>query len=415
MNNFFKKIFFYSFLLSSLYLILYTVSLAAAPQELRDNIDKKTQELLDVTDKIKETQKNLEATQEQSRTLESEIKKIDKNVEQVNLSIRSSEIIVSKLGLEIDSLQYDITDAENDIIAKREAIVEILKKLQQNDGETPLIIFLKNKTLSESVSELQNLANLNGGLSTEIESLKNTKIILADKMQETADKKQATETENLNLKNKQVILSETKKERQTILTQTKGQEKIYQSSLTELEKKQAAIAAEIEDMDEELRLKIDPSALPTKRPGVLAWPVSGPLTQGYGATKFAIYGYRGKWHNGIDLGVPIGTPIVAAEKGTVVATGNTDNYCYRGAYGKFIVIEHENNLTTLYAHLSLPIVKKGDIVARGQLIGYSGKTGYATGPHLHFTVYASLTFRMGASNSCGLIPYGGDINPLDYL
>ena len=139
------------------------------------------------------------------------------------------------------------------------------------------------------------------------------------------------------------------------------------------------------------------------------------LTQGFGATEFAKNGYKGKWHNGVDFGVPLGTTILAAEDGTVVAVGNQDSYCYRGAYGKFIVIEHKNNLTTLYAHLSQYIVKKGDVIKRGQVIGYSGKTGYATGPHLHFTVFAGPTFYMGPSKVCGPMPFGGDLNPLGYL
>jgi len=68
-------------------------------------------------------------------------------------------------------------------------------------------------------------------------------------------------------------------------------------------------------------------------------------------------------------------------------------------------------LTTLYGHLSRIVVQKGDFVKRGQVIGYSGQTGYATGPHLHFTVYAKTTFYMGPSKVCGPMPYGGDLNP----
>jgi murein DD-endopeptidase MepM/ murein hydrolase activator NlpD len=139
------------------------------------------------------------------------------------------------------------------------------------------------------------------------------------------------------------------------------------------------------------------------------------MTQGYGATAFAKNGYQGHWHNGVDLAASIGTPVLAAEDGEVVATGNQDAYCYRGAYGKFIVIKHNDNLVTLYGHLSKQIVVKGDVVKRGQVIGYSGMTGYATGPHLHFTVFAGPTFYMGPSKVCGPMPYGGDLNPLSYL
>ena len=94
---------------------------------------------------------------------------------------------------------------------------------------------------------------------------------------------------------------------------------------------------------------------------------------------------------------------------------NQDSYCYKGAYGKVVVINHTNNLTTLYGHLSRYIVAKGDIVQKGQVIGYSGKTGYATGPHLHFTVFAQPTFYVGPSRTCGPMPFGGDLNPQRYL
>jgi murein DD-endopeptidase MepM/ murein hydrolase activator NlpD len=79
------------------------------------------------------------------------------------------------------------------------------------------------------------------------------------------------------------------------------------------------------------------------------------------------------------------------------------------------VINHTNNLTTLYGHFSRLLVQKGDTVTRGQIIGYSGETGFATGPHLHFTVYAQSTFYMGQSKTCGPMPYGGDLNPTGYL
>ena len=110
-----------------------------------------------------------------------------------------------------------------------------------------------------------------------------------------------------------------------------------------------------------------------------------------------------------------GLKIVSAEDGRIVAVGNQDRFCPRGAYGKFIVVKHYNGLTTLYAHLSNYAVKAGDEVSRGQLIGYMGKTGYATGTHLHFTVYDSTTFKIQESKSCGPMPIGGDIDPHNYV
>ncbi len=131
-------------------------------------------------------------------------------------------------------------------------------------------------------------------------------------------------------------------------------------------------------------------------------------------TKYAKSGaYGGSIHNGLDLRGAVGTRVYAAADGIILATGDNKRY----AYGKWIAIKHKNGLITLYAHLSLQKVKKGDLVKQGDVIGYVGATGYVTGPHLHFTVYAPNSFGLRQSSiiSWLKIPYGAPLNPLDYL
>ncbi|MDO4799783.1 MAG: peptidoglycan DD-metalloendopeptidase family protein [Bacillota bacterium] len=102
-----------------------------------------------------------------------------------------------------------------------------------------------------------------------------------------------------------------------------------------------------------------------------------PLAGGYVSSEF---GESRGWyrHTGIDVAVPEGTPIVAADGGVVVASG------YSGSYGYRIIIDHGANITTLYAHNSALLVDVGENVFKGQTIAYSGNTGWSTGPHLHF-------------------------------
>ena len=85
-------------------------------------------------------------------------------------------------------------------------------------------------------------------------------------------------------------------------------------------------------------------------------------------------------HNGIDLGLPAGSPIQAAANGKVILTERW------GGYGRTVVIDHGGGLSTLYAHQSSIAVSVGDQVLAGDVIGYIGCTGYCTGPHLHFEV-----------------------------
>jgi len=126
---------------------------------------------------------------------------------------------------------------------------------------------------------------------------------------------------------------------------------------------------------------------PRKGTGVF----SRPVTRGYVTSEF---GWRwGRRHNGIDLGVPIGTAVKAADGGVVIFSGT------QSGYGKVVKIDHGANLISIYAHNSKLYVKKGDKVFKGQTISASGNTGVSTGPHLHFEIRKN----------------GTPVNPRNYL
>ncbi|MGE5390028.1 MAG: peptidoglycan DD-metalloendopeptidase family protein [Deltaproteobacteria bacterium] len=120
----------------------------------------------------------------------------------------------------------------------------------------------------------------------------------------------------------------------------------------------------------------------TSRTGNMSWPVYGVITQ-----------YYGGGHPGIDVGIHTGTPIYAADGGVVYYSG------YSGGYGYCVKIDHGNGTTTLYGHCSKLLVSSGQMVSKGQIIAYSGNTGYSTGPHLHFEVMSN----------------GSKTNPIAYL
>jgi len=114
-----------------------------------------------------------------------------------------------------------------------------------------------------------------------------------------------------------------------------------------------------------------------ERPSKLAWPVNGRVTSPFGWRIHPIFGTK-KLHTGIDISAGYGTPIRAAGYGTVILA---QRY---GGYGNATVIDHGGGLSTLYAHQSKIIVRNGQNVKLGEVIGYVGCSGYCTGPHLHF-------------------------------
>ena len=391
-------------------------------QELQKEIDAKKQQINQLIQQAEIYNAELEKTQSTKRTLSNELKQIQNNLNNLNYKIKINEIQIEKLNLEIQQLEMDISNTSDEITIKKEILAKTLQDLYEKNRElNPLVIVLKNIKISEALSEINGIQNISSNLQITLDELNNLKEDLSNRKTNSEQKKAELERVKEELNNQKQIVLALQDEKTTLLNKTKDQEKNYQALLDNIEKQRAEIELEISRLEEALKAQIDPSALPSARAGLLLWPVSNPvITQGFGVTISSKYFYNiGRYktpsHNGIDLKASIGTPIYAAEDGAVIAVGNQDLYCYKGAYGKFVVIRHYNNLTTLYAHLSLYIVKKGDIVKRGQVIGYSGNTGFATGPHLHFTVYFSPTFQMTQSNSCGPMPIGAPINPLPYL
>ncbi|MDP3052515.1 MAG: peptidoglycan DD-metalloendopeptidase family protein [bacterium] len=433
------------FLFSIFYFLFSTVQ-ASTPQDLRDAINQKSAELQQIDSERQKILDNLNELNKESATIQKDIKKNDYQISQLNLSIKSSGITIEKLGLEIESLNSEIKDIGNKSDIEKQAIINLLRELNEKEGEGILNILLKNKSLTDTISETQNLLDLNTNLATEVATLRQLHDERFQKLGDVSQKEQNQEAAKADSQNRKLIVQDQKAEQQNLLAVNKKQGSAYQQRIDELEKIQQAVGAEIDKIESELRAKIDPNILPVPRSGVLAMPLNldlkANLTQGYGCIvdSFARKSYpacnegtgNGGFHNGIDIGVPVSTEVFAAENGRVIAVGNTDKYCppvwygkkkYGGSYGKYIVIKHDNNLSTLYTHLSLQEVKVGDIVNRGVRIGYSGNTGFSTGSHLHFTVYANiygggqtlLSPEIKNSNTCGLQPYGATLNPLDYL
>jgi peptidoglycan DL-endopeptidase CwlO len=153
-----------------------------------------------------------------------------------------------------------------------------------------------------------------------------------------------------------------------------------EGDLAALEKEQAQVLARLQSAQG------SPAGPIRQGSGSLIWPVNGPVVSGFGMRW-------GRLHAGVDIAVPAGTPIRAADSGRVVLLGWT------GGYGNYTCIQHTGSLSTCYAHQSRYGTSAGASVSKGQVIGYVGCTGHCFGDHLHFEVRVN----------------GAPVDPLGYL
>lgn len=403
-----------------LIILIFPLSAGATEEsDLKAQIDAKSRELEIVGKQIQQTQGSLDETTAKGKTLKQEVDKIDKSIQSVSLGIQQSEILLDKFGLEIRSLGQQIEDNEQSLSDKKDAMSVVFQNLQARDNDTFLLSLLNNRSLTDTFLEYQALTDLNSELLSQVSDVRDIKQQLIDQQSQINQKKSATETERATLKAKQSIAEDQKVTRAQLLAQTKNQEKLYQQQLGELEKRQQAISDEIDDIESALRASYDQSLVPGKRAGVFRNPLDNPrLTQKYGATEFARSNrkyYSKGTHNGMDFAAPLGTPIYAATDGTVTLSSKNGTSAERFYYGKFVLLKHANNLSTIYGHMSRQAVATGQVVKKGDIIGYVGKTGYATGDHVHFGVFITDSIKMNNLSGAGVIPAGYTLNPADYL
>ena len=224
---------------------------------------------------------------------------------------------------------------------------------------------------------------------------------LEDRRDETVKAKNELLILNAKLADQKRIVDQNTAEKKKLLAETKNNEANYQKLLQDRLTKKLAFEKELRDYESALQYILDPAKLPSA--GVLSWPLDYIyVTQFFGKTEAGKRLYASGTHNGVDFRAAMGTPIKAMADGVVAGVGDTDVQCAGVSFGRFALLKFNNGLAATYGHMSLVKVSPGQSVARGQIIGYSGNTGYSTGPHLHVSVYArdAVELKTLPSKSC---------------
>jgi len=410
-------------------------------------MEEHAQRIKDLEAEINGYQKELNVVAGQKQTLQSAINELDLTRRQTSTQINLTENRISSTNLKLGELTYDIADTEQLIALDQRTLGKSLRNMAQA-GEVSLVeqVFAA-ESLTEAWEAVDDAAALNDALRANVANLTQARNELTGQRAEEDTKKQELTAFRTDLSTQKQALDVQKSEKDKLLTQTKNQESVYQDLITRKRAERALFESALSALENSLA-SVGQGAAPASQTGVLAWPYSSAfadscvgksgalgntrcITQYFGNTAFATANsqiYNGNGHNAIDIGMPVGTPVLAALSGSVLATGNTDATpgCY--SFGKWVVLKHANGLATLYAHLSTINVSSGQSVSTGQSIGNSGMTGYATGPHLHFGVYASAgiqimtlgQFRNTGGSGCSnatmpVAPKDAYLNPMSYL
>ena len=378
---------------------------AATEQELEQKIEKLNGEIAQNKEKISELERKKEKNEAYLETLETQIdavqekaNAIEAQIDDIDDEIAAYDKQLKKLDTEITQAKNEINESKAEIENAKDEISSLMRSSYINGKQTVLEIFMGSHDLASLLTHLEmmkrtseNEKKIIDSFNAKIQKLKAAKAKLTEKQTEVEETKQKSVDKKTELKVKQDEynttanqLSSDKAKVQTLLDEIDQNSALYQNYIKKLTAEKEAADAEIEEIIRQ-RAATNPSPAEENIQTNASWayPIARDsyISSGFGYRDASISGWS--YHGGIDItgGGFLGAAIYATRAGTVIAANHGTT-----GYGNYVVIDHGDGFTSLYAHCSSLAVSTGQTVSKGQHIANAGESGNAKGAHLHFEI-----------------------------
>jgi murein DD-endopeptidase MepM/ murein hydrolase activator NlpD len=366
-----------------------------------------------LSQRIEKKRSQVEKVKRREGVLTTTISRFNTRIEGLQGQIRATQRRLSRVQRDLDRKRAELTEVRNrlerardrlerlrrELATARRVLAARLVEIYKSDTPDVLTVVLE----SDGFADLLERAEFLDRISEQDRDITDKVRRLRDQAKEQADQLAALEREvrqvamailrrrdeiasaRDELAGSQASLRAARNDRRAALASVHRHRTDLEGDLRALEREQARVQAALQGAGQRA---FAPGAGPIRRgSGRFIWPVNGPITGAFGEAR------PGHMHAGIDIAVPAGTPIRAADSGRVVLMG------FVGGYGNYTCIQHTGSLSSCYAHQSSFATSNGASVRQGQVIGRVGCTGHCFGDHLHFET------RVG----------GSPVNPLNYL
>ena len=387
-----------AFLALMMLLPMFTMVLEAAQaadtSELEQQIREYQKQQADLAAQIKDLDRQLKSIAgDKAQALEQK-RLLDRQISAKVQEIQSTESIIAQYDALIADEQAKLEDTQ----AKEEIQYELFCKRVRAMEEAGTVSYWSILFDSADFADLLDRATFvseimeaDNKIMDDLAALR--KSIEAQKAElETSRADQQTQRDALVAQKKELDAKEA--DAAALVQKIQSQESEYQSSRDALKREEEEVEAQIIKKQKEIQAKIAAGQISFDPGTGWQWPVPGryKITSPFGPRIHPITGLPGN-HTGTDVAAPKGTAILAARGGVVTIS------TYNNSYGNYVVVQHDNGIATLYAHMSSRAVSEGQIVTQGQTLGYVGSTGSSTGNHLH------LEFRVNGKRQDALNYY----------
>jgi murein DD-endopeptidase MepM/ murein hydrolase activator NlpD len=347
---------------------IYAQTLEEQLQSIKDEKAANQKKIDDANKKEQEYLKQVSAVESQELASLSELKDLNDKMAQAKND-------VDKTSMDLAAKEQELNQINNELNVKTEILNQRAALIYENRGSNILEILFKAKDFIDFISRLKMLnliAKQDVKIVQDVKDKKDANLTIMNAMLDLKTKQKMRKDDILELvtqsEQKQTEIEKTYNQKSDLLSGAKADKNALVAMQNQLTSKESETSRILESY----KYGSAPS-------GKLSWPVNGSISSSFSMRVDPIlHAYR--MHTGIDIFASRGTPVKAADGGQVIQAG------YDSGYGNSIIVYHGGGLATWYAHLQGFNCSVGQSVAKGQVIGFVGSTGMATGPHLHFEV-----------------------------
>lgn len=366
--------------------------------------DELQEEMDALQEKIDDNYSEIEEIVEQKNLIDQEIFLLNQQILTVNEQITTYGLLIADKQEELDQAKQHLRD----LTQKNK---ERIRAMEENGSLTYWAVLFEANSFSDLLDRMEMVEEIAAADKRRLEEMD----AAAQEVEAAQDalevEKAQLEVTRQELDDMQVVLEEKRAKADALLAELHAKGEEFNQMMDEAEEKEQEFVQQIAQAEKEYNNAVKQEQQNSAPPpsdnhyGVDEMPgntVDGItwlrpckyvyLSSPYGWRIHPVYGYP-KFHTGVDLAGPQGTPIVASRAGTVTAA------TYNSGSGYYVTINHHDGFSTSYMHMTHYIVSPGDKVTAGQVIGYMGSTGVSTGPHLHFNIYYN----------------GSTVNPANYI
>lgn len=359
---------------------------SAAPSVADDLED----QLADLQSKISSAQAEQASAQEIINAVMGRLAAIQAELDAANAELDRIRGEQARLNEQIRQNEIALQKAIDDLHARQAILARRVRAIYMHGQLNYVDVIIGSRSFSDFANRLELLKRIIRADFSLILEIQDKQRQIEARRAELEQEKAQLDALEADAQKQQEAIEAKKAEQQSALEEARQHKAAAEQMERELQEASADVQARIEARLREQQAGGGYTGVVGS--GQLGWPCSGPITSPFGYRVHPIFGIEIS-HAGIDIGVPEGTPVHAADSGTVIEAD------WISGYGYTVIIDHGNGIQTLYAHNSALIAGTGQSVSKGEVVAYSGQTGNVTGPHCHFEVRIS----------------GSPVDPMGYL